>query len=191
MGARAAGEDPVARPRLPALFERTEPSAAEGGVEAVEERVAPRSGAETSIEPAPALRRVPEVPRREGQAQPVPTAAAPPPAPVRATRPPARPAVPHAEVGDSSGPLPVSAHPAVHPGGPVPSTPPAAADPNARGIVMATPPPRALPGPARPAAVARPEPPPGAAEEAPVVRVHIGRLDVRANLQPVPNRPLP
>ena len=185
VAARAVGERGAASARVPSLFEA---SGAVGGagLEVIDEEVvapAPNRGARG----APAASRQTTVAR--------PPSAAPPlqPGESRATRVEAY-AVPHAEPSaePSHGPLeeigermpdPLTTTPAAaRPRPRHEERPPAAVTEAAPVLTPAVPilahaPPRAVSAPA----VAAAEPPP--------VRVHIGRLEVRANLQEQPRRP--
>lgn len=190
VAARAVGQAASAQPRLPALFEPSGPGG--GGLEAVEEMVAPTPAASRSAASPAAL--------EAGRALEHPVAAPPGLARPQPGRPaPATPARPRhrqgysasdklspAAAGDGGAAAesfvePTSAERgAVAPASPIapvsaPSAAAAAAQPVARAAPVASPPPVA-----RTAA---------AAEQRPV-RVHIGRLEVRAALQeaPIPQR---
>ncbi|HEY2937225.1 MAG TPA: hypothetical protein VGJ25_11540 [Gaiellaceae bacterium] len=188
IAARAVGEAPVARPRLPALYEEPEAGAAEVGLELVDEEVAAPAG------PAPVHgdaaggtnRGATAVPPPEAPGPPAPSGHPEPPA----VAPPAQP--PHVASAppmlgserDRLEPELVSAVASEHE---APERSSAAVPAREAIAVPATP---AVPDsgppvgvPAEAAAVANDEPP--------AVRVHIGRLEVRANLHeaPVQQRP--
>ena len=172
VAARAVGRTAVARPRLPALFEPAGPVA---GLEVVEETVAPRPHA--NAQRAPSVAGTPPPPPRDREAPPPVTP--PRPAPGRA---PHESGVRRDTVvlgdpanGDAAAErevelvaaerTPVTAAAAPLPAAPPVVAPAAVAAPVARSA------------PAEPPAAAPP-----AATGTPHVRVHIGRLEVRANL---------
>jgi hypothetical protein len=184
VAARAVGLATAAQPRLRARFE--EAVQADLGLEVIEAEVAATPGAprRTPSEPEPAVAR----PRR----RPAAGTPAPPPAvaPVRAEAP--------------TPPLPSVVHPAAELDEPA-STGPDGASVDESGERVATPAAAVLPvgapspqavtaAPARRAAPASPPPVApallsAARPEPPAVSVHIGRLEVRANLQqPSPQR---
>jgi len=181
VAARAVGRAAVARPRLPALFE---PGGAGAGLEVVEEVVAPRPRtlvrpAEFSPQPSasPAAGPKPPVSRRSRAAEaPAPTAAPERPSP--AVRRDDNPAATR-QRSESRDDTIVEQLTAVE---------------DATVLVAAAAPAATVAaGPAAPAkqAVLPEAQPPRSAATSPPVRVHIGRLEVRANLQepPRPQRP--
>jgi hypothetical protein len=184
IAARAVGAAAVAQPRLPGLFE---PPGAAGGttLEVVEEEV---------------VLRPPRSPRSEDTAAPEPS-----PAPALS---PAVPAPPATERGEQLTEILAGQPPELAASASEPAAPPAAAlrerEPvHAEAVTVAAAAPEVASAPraavaavpltrAQPAADAR-EPAPSVAtraEEPPPVHVHIGRLEVRANV-PEPPRERP
>ena len=193
VAARAVGEAPLAGPRLPTVFERAQATPAEGGLEGVDAEVSagPLSRGETP--PSAAL-------PRPGRTSPTPASDADPiAAPARrresAAPEPEAPAA-HALVPRAVEPLPEIA-PAT---GDISVKPLAEAshavarpDPVARAVPAAAAVAAVAAVPVAPAVLgfrARPAPSQEAVRsglaEPPTVRVHIGRLEVRANLQEAP-----
>jgi hypothetical protein len=185
VAARAVGERAAASPRVPSLFEA--PGAVGGaGLEVIDEEV---------VAPAPnrGARGAPSAPRQTTVARP--PSAAPPPQPGedRATRveadafPPAEPSAEpsHGPLGetDERTPDPLATTPAAaRPGTRHEERAPTAVTEAVPVLTPAVPIlAHALPHAVSAPAVAAAEPPP--------VRVHIGRLEVRANLQEQPRRP--
>ena len=174
VAARAVGRAAVARPRLQALFEPAGPVA---GLELVEETVAPRAHA--NAQSAPAVAGKPPPPPRDREAPPPVT----PPRPVPG-RAPHEPGVRRdtVVVGD-----PANGDAAAEQVVEIVAAERAPVTAAAASLSAATVPPVVTPA-ALAAAVARAAPaePPAAAFPAPTesahVRVHIGRLEVRANL---------
>jgi hypothetical protein len=182
IAARAAGRAPLARPRMPALFEAAG-AAADRGIDVVdEELVATRTPAAA---PADAPPRVDEEahPAQERGVQSPPTvkpehtAAVRSPGRARATSaPPPRPTEHAAVQADAS--VSPQLVPARVPDAAVPVTVALAAPVTAARRVP-------VPFEAAPPVAVSP-----VREEPPTVRVHIGRLEVRANLQHAPPQPL-
>lgn len=172
IAARAVGRAAVTQPRLPALFEETDPgdagldvSGAHGFVtQLVHTEAAPRATAQARDASAqPSRRAVPSSPLLPVRTPPSPDF--PPPAseaPENGVR--GAPVVPAQEADPAEAEQPAA------------PTRPAAAI----GV-----PPLPMPIESTPATSAAPS----ADDEPPVVRVHIGRLEVRANLQPAPQQP--
>jgi hypothetical protein len=188
VAARAVGQAALGRPRVPALFERAEPGT--GGLEIVESEVGGRpsasDGAGRSVDPdsariaAPARSGLPPSPLTEPEA-PKRGVLAPREPGARPERPPTLPAEP-SRVREI---VPGLAHPTMRAGAPdaptTPATRPSLFPPSLfSGPVPVTP---ASPAAVAPAAERATAAPRGAA---PAVRVHIGRLEVRANLHDVP-----
>lgn len=181
LAARAVGAPALAQPLLPV----SPAGAAAGGIEVVDEQVAapgapPRALAQPPDEPGRAgpHRVLEETP---GPAAPVEAAqtvplAVPPPAP--ASEPPRR-------ERPLPAPEPVSAVPATDA---EPDARPA--EPRTAVTVSAVPATPAVPVPAAPAGPPTPAAAAAARDEPPPVRVHIGRLEVRASLEEAP-RPQP
>ncbi len=199
VAARAVGEAPVARPRLPALFER--PEAAEVSLEVVDEEVIAPAASAPALSDAPAEVRGAvsastldeSDPRRTQDVLPPPPLAAEPPvvdaAPeqpqvVRRTRPESvtPPALPIIDAErderarEGGFDLATDSEPAGASEAAVRTAP-------AVGVPATPAVPKAAPAAAAAEIVARPR------DEQPAVRVHIGRLEVRANLQPAPAQP--
>lgn len=185
LAARSLGAPATASalPRLPARFES--PGGGDAGLEVVDAeltvRGAPQAtnvqgGSRPSDRPRATADSAAPAPRaRRSSAGARATAALPPATPPKHAAPAARPQS-RAAAPDVPGraPAPVPAQPAA-----VEVVTASAAVPVAAVPVAQSRPPLAAPrGEPRAAA--------GAAPEAPVVRVHIGRLEVRANLQPAP-----
>ena len=170
VAARAVGQATVAQPRVRALFAETVPTSAEGRLEVVE----------TEIRTAVAVpNAVPEAARTESPAQ---TSSRGSEVDARVRPQPHRSAASFAEPVEGSHPRRRSDDPPV----PLEAEVVEAATIDTviggqRPIEGVT---TALPIPAIPASPAAPEAVPVAREEAPpAVRVHIGRLEVRANVQ--------
>lgn len=184
IAARAVGEASLAQPRLPALFEQ--PTGTEAlGLGIVDEEVVAPARARQVQRPARSQ------PAREARAREAPGPLAPPEV-VRGREQPAAAsvaAVPAPQVAEPSTPsdtLSLGGSEAL-----APLPPPAAATeqpvPTPPVVVPATPSTidARVPEPAAPAA------PAVGRDEPPAVRVHIGRLEVRANLQQTPPEPRP
>jgi hypothetical protein len=182
VAARAVGERAAASPRVPSLFEAPGPAPG-GALEVIDEEV---------VAPAPtrATLGARAAPRRSGDA-PVPSAApAPLPGESGAMRVEADP-LPPAERGVEAPPResgermpePVATTRA-------PAPPGTQHEERAPAAVAVAAPVLTPALPVVPRAPARAVPMPAAAPaEPPAVRVHIGRLEVRANLQEQPRRP--
>lgn len=176
LAARAVGAPALAQPRLP--VSHAGPAAA--GIEIVDEQVVvpgapPRALARPPGEPGWAE------PHRVSEAAPVPAAPVEATPTVRIAVPPAAPA---AEAPRRARPLP-----ALEPVSAVPT----AAEPDARPAeprtavaVTAVPATPAVPVLAAPALAPAPAAAAAARDEPPPVRVHIGRLEVRASLDEAP-----
>jgi hypothetical protein len=192
LASRAVGETPVARPRVPALFERTETAGAPDDLELVTE--------ETAGPPEPAVVRSRAADLERPSAPDHPPAAPAPPAGRRAAARAVPPAADAAPFGSVLAPTPPD--PSGDRIGDPPSAPPLPGD--ARAVVCArgaeaaaAPPPRATvlaapairPAPAPSAPIARADSATLEIDEPPAVHVHIGRLDVRANLPQPAARP--
>jgi hypothetical protein len=203
LAARVVGEAPVARARVPALFEsRDSPAAVENDLEVVEEEIARRSQAPVArprMTPAESVARstTPEPPpAREPPARPAPEprAPSPDPAPV-APDPSPEPAELDAQADESSDrrdSVPIGSVPAITQAVHVVRDAPAPLAAEApRAPVVAAPAIRPSPAARQPAPASRAESPATRPEEEPAVRIHIGRLEVRANVQQPPPRPLP
>jgi hypothetical protein len=189
IAARAVGEAPVAQPRLPARYEGAG-FEAEPGLEVVdEELVVPKTSSAgreppSEPEPLPALERTAARAAETGSRRSAQRNATPSPrAPRNPGEPSSRSDARSLERPRAAGPSPAAASPA---DGPAVSAS-AASEPvrtTATSAAVAMPArraaPRALPGPALANAAAN-----VAHDESPV-RVHIGRLEVRANLQERP-----
>jgi hypothetical protein len=193
VASRAVGQSASAQPRLPALFERAEPAgamveseetpiAAPPSRPAASEREAPRPVGppreEVPVERQAAAPRAP-VPEAAPPVGPPPPWPAPEPAlreTVVVTSPPATRIV-RETVGERETPVEAAAAVRAEPVSPAPAVIAAPA--------VAARPAAAEADPPAPAAEAR------ARAEAPAVRVHIGRLEVRASLHeaPAPERP--
>jgi len=188
MAARAVGEPAAARPRVPALFEK--PGAAgEATLEVVDEEVVAPRGTAGREEPHPAGTRAPAAsPPAWPRPDPEPATAPPAPGATPSAPRPHEIAVPPRAISSAQHherlPEPLQA-------GRPERLAVTAADgrnpPLASAAVRVT--------PAVPAVAAAPEPalsaPAAVARhDEPAVRVHIGRLEVRANLQqPAPKQP--
>jgi len=184
MAARAVGEAAAARPRVPGLFEA--PAAAvEALLEIVDEEVvAPR--------PVPA--------REEGRPERSSTRAASPSAPTRAVAEPVT-ATPGAQAArPAPRPHEIAGAPPAISGVERREPPPepvearrdlvAVTVPDLGGRPVASAAPRVTPAVPAVAAAREPAPPAPPHRDEPAVRVHIGRLEVRANLeQPAPEQP--
>ena len=175
IAARAVGDAVLAQPRVRGLFE--DESAAGAGLVVIDEEVP----APARPQPAPEA----PVPTAEGSTVPAPPAEAPAPragdarsrAPAE-TRPPAR--VQRGETPVAPPRLPHPAEPA-HEQRHEPAAPVAVVESTGPERVTATP--AVMPAVRARAALPPPVPPaPGMRAEPPVVRVHIGRLEVRANV---------
>lgn len=181
VAARAVGQRAAASPRVPSLFEAGAPPGA--ALEVIDEEI---------VAPAPtrATLGAPAAPRRSGDSPVASAAPAPLPGESAAMRveadalPPAEPGVeaPPRETGERT-PEPVATTPSSAPSGTQHEERAPAAVAVAAPVL--TP---ALPVVARAPAHAVPMPAATPAEP-PAVRVHIGRLEVRANLQEQPRRP--
>jgi hypothetical protein len=189
LAARAVGEeDAVARPRLPARFEAAAPPASGAELPIVEDDVAADPGRATD--------------RQEAVDRP--TSSETPPAGTEHAGEPPRPVSPNEEVPSRPDarrppdrtrvdPDALVARAAAPP--PARRTPDVTGDPRAPAVTPATP-----AAPVVPAAAARPAPfevaappmrsaSPPLDDTSPTVRIHIGRLEVRANLvDPAPPR---
>ena len=184
IAARAVGEAPRARPRLPGPLERSgSETGSDVGLEVVDEHVVATASSPTPAAAAPRS----ATPARDRELAPpsalgglgganlvhhteVPSAHEE--ARVEASEPATR-AMPSARSPEI---VAVQSEVDVSPPVPVVAVAPT--------VVPATPLPRAGPTPAAPTAAVMVE-----RDDAAVVRVHIGRLDVRANLQEAPKRP--
>jgi hypothetical protein len=177
LAARAAGQAPLAQPRVPTRFE--DPGEAAEPLDVV----AGRAPSEPAADVAAAVSPVTPPPR-----PPLPPAAAPgaphvaeAPARTPMPAPPAPLVEDHAVTEPLGAAQPARERVASEPPAAVPPSP--AAAPPAVAVTAAGRPrnPGAVaPSPAGPADIAAPPP------EPPPVRIHIGRLEVRANLEPVP-----
>jgi len=183
MAARAVGISVVAQPRIPGIFEQqaADEPASIAVIDA--ENVAPRPSQREAAPSTPATP-PPDASAREATSEPRDDATAPPlerlasPSPAEGLRP-SYP-VPDHEGRDEHAALPrPQARPRTQPGERA----------STRPAVAARPAPPAVPALALAAPSASSRPAAALQAEPPAVRVHIGRLEVRANVQEPPREP--
>jgi hypothetical protein len=184
IAARAVGEAPLAQPRLPELFEQPG-GADDAGIQEIDEEIV--------VERAPAPVPVDAPTRTVGEQVHAPERAPQPSPTAQPKQPEAAPSPRRARATTASQPRRTE-RVVVEPVVPLPASPGTAAEASAPDAVVPV-----AAAVAAPAAVARrvaapfeapaPAVPSPARDEAPAVRVHIGRLEVRANLQQAPPQP--
>lgn len=211
---RAIGETPLARPRPPARFEGDDPATDEPELDVVDERSRAVGAPPTGIPPAfvekrlaeqrspeaspPPLRRTAEAhggraagrPRSARRASPVDRGAVAGDEGGPALAPRAHASASSIEVSgrrraDPAGPMPIAQSP---PGPPVSPVPRAAETRAAPAVRAVTPPAAVAPRRSIPAHAGRLDRPVHG-EQGPAVRIHIGRLEVRAAIDE-PSSPL-